>query len=211
MSQWDERYSRPGYYYGAAPNDFLAAMAFVLPPRAEVLSIGEGEGRNAVYLAALGHRVTGVDASAVGLAKARASAAQQGLTITTVLADLAEFDPGHERWDAIVSVRCHLPPDLRERVHRACVAALRPGGVLLLEAYRPEQLRYGTGGPPDPDLLYSLDQLRADFSGLELVHAAEIVRDVREGLVHDGPSAVVQVVGRKQAAEDPSQGGPEAR
>lgn len=200
MSQWDQKYAQEGYWYGEAPNDFVKAMADRLPPRGDVLSIGEGEGRNGVYLATLGHRVTGVDESAVGLAKAKKLAASRGVTIQTIEALLETFDFGVDRWDGIVSIWCHLPPALRRDVHARVVRGLKPGGVVLLEAYRPEQLEYRTGGPSDASMLYRLDDLRRDFTGLDVVHGVEIVRGVREGMAHDGESAVVQFVARKPAA-----------
>jgi len=199
MSHWDERYAQAGYWYGEAPNDFLRAVAGRLAPGADVLSIGEGEGRNGVYLATLGHRVTGVDASALGLAKAQALAVARGVVIDVVEASLETFDLGVDRWDGIVSIWCHLPTALRRDVHARVVRALKPGGLVMLEAYRPEQLEYGTGGPSDPSMLYRLDDLRRDFTGLDIVHGVEIVREVHEGVGHHGLSAVVQLVARKPA------------
>jgi hypothetical protein len=130
----------------------------------------------------------------VGLEKARALAEQQGVDVHTVVADLGDFDLGVARWDGIVSIWCHLPPALRSAVYGQAVAGLKPGGVLLLEAYTPEQLRYGTGGPKSADLLPTLAELRGELAGLEFVHAEERVRDVHEGHGHAGPSAVVQIV-----------------
>ncbi|MBZ0238814.1 MAG: class I SAM-dependent methyltransferase [Deltaproteobacteria bacterium] len=195
---WDQRYSEPGFAYGIEPNDFLAATATrYLPAGGEVLCLAEGEGRNAVYLARQGFRVTGVDSSAVGLAKARALAGEHGVEVATVVADLAEYDLGVARWDGIVSIWCHTPSVLRARLHRALVAALRPGGVFLLEAYTPAQLEHRTGGPPVADMLVTLAAVREELAGLELVLGEEKVREVHEGAYHDGPSAVLQVVARK--------------
>jgi SAM-dependent methyltransferase len=195
---WDQRYSEPGFAYGSEPNDFLAQhAATALPAGGEILCLAEGEGRNGVFLARQGFRVTGVDQSPVGLEKARALAAQHGVRLDTVVADLADFDLGVARWDGIVSIWCHLPVALRARVHRAVVAALRPGGVFLLEAYNPEQLRHGTGGPPTAEMLMTAAGLRAELAGLEVVLAEEKVRDVHEGKYHQGPSAVVQLIARK--------------
>ena len=98
----------------------------------------------------------------------------------------------------IVSIFCHTAPPVRRRVHAGVVEALRPGGLFVLEAYRPEQLRYGTGGPPTADLMMSLRQLRAELAGLEIVHAAELEREVREGRLHHGMAAVVQVLAIKR-------------
>ncbi len=198
---WDERYSQPGFSYGTEPNDFLVATAArYLPPNGEVLCLAEGEGRNAVFLAGLGFHVTGVDGSSVGLTKAQALASERGLHIHTVVADLADFDLGVERWDGIVSIWCHLPSALRARVHRSVVAALRPGGALLLEAYTPKQLELKTGGPPTLDMLMTLPALREELSGLELLVGEEKLREVREGAYHAGKSAVVQVVARRPLA-----------
>lgn len=193
---WDERYGEPGFAYGTEPNDFLVSVAERIPA-GPVLCLAEGEGRNAVFLAGRGHPVTAVDGSRVGLDKARALAAERGVTLTTVVSDLAHYviEPG--AWAGIVSVWCHLPAPLRENVHRAVLAGLRPGGVLVLEAYTQKQLAFGTGGPKVPEMLYSLEALKRDFLGLEWLHAAELEREIHEGKYHAGPSAVVQLLGRK--------------
>ena len=195
---WDQRFSEPGYYYGTAPNDFLAEHAAAIwSAGAAVLSLGEGEGRNATYLAGLGLRVTGVDGSEVGLRKAAELAAERGVTLETVVADLADFDLGHSRWDGIVSLWCHTPSALRRRLHRAVVAALVPGGSFLLEAYTPRQLDHRTGGPRDPDLLLTLEAARDELAGLELGVAEEKLRAVYVGAHHGGMSAVVQLIARQ--------------
>jgi SAM-dependent methyltransferase len=196
-NHWDERYSAEGYYYGTDPNDFLNEQAHLIVPGGAVLCLGEGEGRNAVHLAGRGYEVTAVDQSPVGLAKAEGLAAARGVRLHTVVADLAKWPVGRECWDGVVSIWCHLPRDLREKVHRQVVEALRPGGVFILEAYTPDQLRFRTGGPTDPELLPTLADLRRELQGLELVVAAERERVIHEGRGHDGPSAVVQLVGRR--------------
>jgi SAM-dependent methyltransferase len=195
---WNQRYSEAGFAYGTEPNDFLASTAErYLPPKGEILCLAEGEGRNAVFLARFGFRVTGVDSSAVGLEKARKLAEQHGVDIQTVVADLGDFDLGVERWDGIVSIWCHTPSALRARLHRSAVAALRPGGVLLLEAYTPKQLEYKTGGPPTAELMMTLAVVREELAGLEFLEAEEKLREVHEGKYHNGLSAVLQVVARK--------------
>jgi len=191
---WDERYSQPGFAYGTEPNEFLAALAGRIPV-GPVLSLGEGEGRNAAFLASLGHRVVAVDQSEVGLAKARKLAADRGLTIETVCSDIAAFaiEPG--AWTGIVSVFCHLPRRIRRPLYAAAVQGLRPGGVLVLEAYTPKQIGRGTGGPKDPDMLPTLAELTEELAGLEFVHVRELDREVREGAYHTGVASVVQVMG----------------
>jgi SAM-dependent methyltransferase len=196
LTFWNSRYAEPGFAYGAQPNDFLREQVDLLPA-GTALCLAEGEGRNAVYLAGLGHSVTAQDLSAVGLAKAEQLARDQGVTLSTVCCDLAVFDPAPQSVDLVVAIWMHLPPDLRARVHARAVAALRPGGHLILEAYTPRQLGYGTGGPPSAELLIEADTLRLELAGLELVVLEERERWISEGPYHHGQSAVVQTLGRK--------------
>ena len=148
MTEWDARYRTDDFVFGTAPNDFLAAEVARIPKGA-VLCLGEGEGRNGVHLASLGYAVTGVDGSEVGLAKARRLAEARGVVLDTVVADLATFDLGEQRWQGIVSIFVHLPSALRADLYPRVVRALAPGGVLLLEAYTPRQHGIGgVGGPP---------------------------------------------------------------
>jgi SAM-dependent methyltransferase len=191
---WDQRYSETDYAYGKQPNDFLVQMADRIP-RGRVLCLAEGEGRNAVWLARQGYDVTAVDASAVGLEKARVLAAEHAVEIHTVHADLADYDISLASWHGIVSIFCHLPASLRRRLHQQVVAGLEPGGVFLLEAYTPRQLEFATGGPPTTELMMELSVLRDELAGLELVHARELQREVHEGRYHNGTGAVVQVLG----------------
>ncbi len=196
---WDARYAGEGFFYGTEPNDFLRAEAHRFKPGGDVLSLAEGEGRNAVFLASQGLRVTGVDGSSVGLQKAQGLASARGVAITTVVGDLGAYDFGEARWDGLVSIWCHLPSALRRVLHPKLVRALRPGGLVLFEHYHPKQLAYGTGGPKDVDMLLTIDELRADFTGLEALHAFEGERDIREGAGHTGASYVTQFIARKTA------------
>ena len=195
---WNERYNQPDYVYGTLPNDFLASVAASLP-HGKLLSLGEGEGRNAVYLASLGYEVTAVDSSDVGLEKARRLAAEKGVQITTITADLGDFQIQPNHWDAIISIFCHVPSAIRLPLHQAVVNGLKPGGVFVLEAFTPRQLEMKTGGPASPDLLMTLASLRQELAGLRFVQAAELDRNVLEGKFHTGQAAVVQIVGIKDA------------
>lgn len=194
---WDERYRGEDYVYGTAPNDFLRDQIEHIPA-GRVLCLAEGEGRNAVFLAEQGFDVTAVDQSSVGLDKARRLATDRGVEIDTVVADLAGFSIEPDAWDVIVSIFAHMPPAARRHIHREAVRGLRPGGVLVLEAYRPEQLQYKTGGPPSAEMMMDLEGLRTELAGLEFELATETVRDIHEGPLHHGPGAVVQVLARKR-------------
>ncbi len=193
---WNDRYAVAGHVYGEAPNAFVAEVASQIPA-GPVLCLAEGEGRNAVHLATLGHRVTAVDQSEVGLAKARRLAGARGVEIETVLADLAKYSITAGAWTGIIATFAHLPPALRRRVHRDVVAGLQPGGVFILEAYTPAQLAFGTGGPKDPERLMTLAALREELSGLDFLIARELERDISEGAGHTGRAAVVQVLAKR--------------
>lgn len=199
-NQWDERFRGGEYVYGTEPNDFLASVAARIP-KGRVLCLAEGQGRNGVYLASLGYEVTGVDSSAVGLEMAQRLARERGVKIETIVADLNDYDPGDQCWDGVVSIFCHLPSVERKALLTKVVRALKPGGVLIFEAYRPAQLGVGTGGPQSHDLLVALDDLRKELAGLSLEHAVEIDRDVVEGSLHTGRAAVVQVIAVKPARQ----------
>ena len=190
---WDERFSTEEYFYGTQPNDFLKQNYRAIPP-GEVLCLAEGEGRNAVFLAEQGYQVTAVDASSAGLEKARKLAAERGVQIHTIHADLADYDPGQERWSGIVSIFCHLPTDIRRQLHGRLADALLPGGVLLLEAYTPAQLAFKTGGPPMADMMMSKEILKEEIPGLSFRYLLETERDVSEGRGHTGHAAVVQAI-----------------
>ena len=199
---WDARYAEPALAYGDAPNDFLAAVADRLAPSARVLCLAEGQGRNAVFLAERGHHVTAVDLSEVGLERARVLAAERGVEIETVVADLSDYDLGDHQWDAIVSIFAHTPADVRRQLHRRVVAALRPGGAFVLEAYTPEQTRRDTGGPSGDaaiDVTMTAAGLAEELGGLDAEILRETERVVIEGPYHHGEAAVVQVLAWKLA------------
>lgn len=197
---WNQRYSEEGFAYGTEPNDFLKAEYSRIPKGGKVLCIAEGEGRNAVFLAKRGYSVTAVDQSAVGLKKAEQLAADSGVEITTIVTDLAEYDPGNETWDGIVSISAHLPPSIRSKFHTQAVSALKTNGIFILEAYTERHLEMeGTGGPPpsQKEMLMSLDELMIELQGLDFIYGAEAERHISEGKYHQGDSAVVQVIACK--------------
>jgi len=197
MAVWDARYQLEDYLFGEEPNAFLAREAKVFAPKSRILCIGDGEGRNSVYLASLGHLVTSLDVSEVGLVKAQKLAQKRGVKIETCLADLAEYDLGDSQWDSIVSIFCHLPPPLRLQVHRLIPKALRQSGILLLQGYIPAQLQFGTGGPSNEAWLFHEKMLREDFAELEIVHCIEKETTLSEGSGHQGTSAVIEWIGKK--------------
>jgi SAM-dependent methyltransferase len=193
---WNDRYRDDDYAYGRVANEFLRSQTQRIAP-GRVLCLAEGEGRNAVYLAALGHEVTAVDFSIEGLRKAERLAQEQNVQIKTVLANLASYEPELAVYSAVVAIFAHLPPGVRQRVHAWVARALRPGGVFILEAYTPKQLSFASGGPRDAALLMTLDGLRQELAPLELAIGREVERQINEGTFHAGMSATVQVVAVK--------------
>lgn len=195
-SFWNDRYAEEGYLYGTEPNTFLVEHADRL--EGPVLSLSEGEGRNAVFLATRGLKVLGVDSSAVGLDKAQALAKAQGVEIDTLVADLGEFVPQHAQYGSVISISAHLPSAVRKKIYPLVVQSLRPNGLLLLEAYTERQLHNSTGGPKDLDMLMNLEKLREEFPQLTPIFAREVDREVHEGSGHSGLASVVQFIARKQ-------------
>lgn len=196
MNFWDQNYAVAGFKYGTAPNAFLVAQAHRLKPGSDLLVPGDGEGRNSVWLAQQGHRVTAMDGSAVGLQKAQALAAERGATLQTVLGDLADWAPAPAAFDAVVLTFVHLPPAIRAGAHRRLAAGLRPGGLLILEAFHPLQLSHRSGGPKDAAMLYTLELLRQDWGGLDEVLAWEGDVTLDEGPGHQGLAHVTRWIGR---------------
>ena len=194
---WDERYSAAEYVYGTKPNNFLEAN-FSSIPKGKVLSLAEGEGRNAVFLAKQGYSVTAVDASLVGLNKARKLAEDNGVIIEFIQADLADYDLGENQWDGIVSIFCPLPSSVRKHLYKKVEAGLKSNGVFLLEAYTPEQLKHGTGGGNSVDVMQSKETLSIELAGLKFQHLIELEREIIEGIYHTGIGAVVQAIALKE-------------
>jgi SAM-dependent methyltransferase len=197
-AQWDERFSEETYWFGTEPNAFLAAQAQRLKPGQKALTIADGEGRNGVWLARQGLAVTSVDFSPKGVAKAKRLAERHGVAIDIICADIATWDWGPPRFDVVVGIFFQFaPPKLRAALFHQMEDALVPGGLLLIEGYRPEQLAYRTGGPPQVDNLYTAEMLRAAFAEMEILELAEYDAVLNEGSRHQGMSALIDLVARK--------------
>lgn len=198
QARWDRKYADSSYFFGTEPNDFLLASEPLIPRRGTVLCLGDGEGRNGVWLARQGYQVHTVDASVTGAAKARRLAEEHAVSIDAEVAELqdwVETEASRGPWDAIVSIFCHLPPDVRSKVGWALSPRLSEAGVLIIESYTPAQIGRGTGGPPAPELMLTSDLVHHDWPGLDL-HVVEIERKVREGHGHTGKASVLQAIGR---------------
>jgi len=194
---WDERYQTPEYIFGDQPCQWLIMNQQRLPQSGKALALGDGEGRNGVFLAELGLEVTSVDLSEVGLRKARDLATKRGVSIQTVQADLEYYEINPESQDLIVSIYCHLPDAIRKLVHERAEVALKPGGLFILEAFHHSQLKYQSGGPKTTDLLYDLDALLGDFQTLQILEAFDGLCYLDEGARHSGIGHIVRLVLQK--------------
>lgn len=197
QKMWDERFSQSEPVYGEAPNAFLAAESSRLPAGSALLVPGDGYGRNGIWLANQGFRVHTVDLSPVGVERARKSAQTAGVNMTIEQADLSTWAWPANHFDGVVAIFLHLPPDLRTKVHASMLRAVKPGGLILLEAFSPAQLRHSSGGPKQVELLYTAGLLRQDFAPATALLLEEKETHINEGHMHSGPAAVVQAIFRK--------------
>ena len=197
---WNARYSEPGFAYGTEPNGFLVSQKRYLKLRMKALAVAEGEGRNGVWLAQQGLDVLSVDGSEAGLRKARELAKSRGVSIGTEVVDLTRWRwPKHE-FDIVAAIFVHFMPEFRVSMHTKMLRALKPGGVLIMEAFTPEQLRYNTGGPPVKEMLYTSNMLRQEFREGEILQLEETLADLSEGPYHRGTASVVRLVMKRNPA-----------
>ena len=197
-AMWDERYAGEGYAYGAAPNAFLAAQEAWLKRGMRALVPGDGEGRNGVWLAEQGLIVDTLDFSAAGVAKSRALAAARGVEVNALQADALNWTWPLEKYDLVALIYLHLVAEDRRRLHAKAFAALKPGGLIVLEAFRREQIerqKQGVrGGPRDVELLYARSDLVSDFASARVFEIAEAEVDLDEGALHVGRSAILRAI-----------------
>lgn len=196
-NNWDNRYDHERFFYGEEPNYFVAAHLPALP-RGRGLFLAEGEGRNAVFAAGLGHDVVAVDNSAVGRRKALELATRQGVSLDYRCEEAGASSWDHETWDFVVLCFAHLDPTIMADVHRRVATSLRPGGRLILNSFAKAQLGRPSGGPPRLGWLHDLSELRDQFPGVRLDHAEECEVELHEAAGHRGPAVVNEIIGVKE-------------
>jgi len=195
---WNDRYNTPAYVFGTEPADFLVTHADRLRPGMNGLAVADGEGRNSVFMAQRGVETLAMDMSANALAKAKALAEARGVDVTHVEASITDWDWAPAAFDLVVAVFIQfLSPPARDAVFAGMVKTLKPGGVLMLHGYRPEQLKLGTGGPRVVENLYTEALLRESFRGVEILALESYDREIDEGAGHSGMSALIDLVARK--------------
>lgn len=188
--EWDRKYSETGLLWSAEPNRFVVAELAGLPP-GRALDLACGEGRNAIWLAELGWRVTAVDFSEIAIAKGRERAARLGLDVDFVCADLLDYEPELDAFDLVLVLYLQLPADERRLVLARAADALTPGATFLLVGHDSTNLTHGVGGPSEPSVLYTPEDIVAELGGLEIEKAERVVRDV-EGAERPAIDALVR-------------------
>jgi len=197
MPSWDERYAASRNLFGDDPSPLLREMRPRFLPGMKALAIGDGEGRNGVWLARLGLDVLSIDLSAVALDRARRRAQDAGVTLRTLQTDILAWKWPVEAFDLVTLIFVHLPSAARQRLHRSMRRAVKPGGLIVLEAFHRDQLECGSGGPSDPDLLYTRAEVEHEFSGFEILRCTQIDTDVVLDGVPQGKGSAVHFVARR--------------
>lgn len=196
---WNNRFADDAYIFGTKPNAFLAANTELLVAGQKALAIADGEGRNGVFLAEQGLEVHSVDFSANALAKAQKLASERGVKIETEQIDIYDHDFDAAAYDLVAAIFIQFsPPEKRQLVFDKIKQALKPGGVLILQGYRPEQVALGTGGPPHVANMYTEEILRDAFQDMDIDYLESYDQEVDEGPGHRGMSALIAMIARKR-------------
>lgn len=197
---WNERYSKAGYLFGTEPAQFLRNHKAYLKPRSKVLAVADGEGRNSVYMAEQGLNVVAMDGSYIAIEKARALAMSRDVTVDFVESDIAAWDWTQAQYDMVVAIFIQfVGPAQRAEIFAGIKRTLKPGGVLMLHGYTPEQIELGTGGPPNVENMYTEEILTQAFADFEMLELRSYEWHVDEGEGHSGTSALIDLVAKKPA------------
>ena len=198
LETWNKRFARDDFLFGEEPNAFLRAQAHRLRPGNSVLCVADGEGRNSVWLAEQGVAATAFDFAPNAVDKARRLAQRRGVTVNHQLGDTYSWPWAAAQYDAVVAIFIQfLPPGERDRVFAGMQSAVKPGGLFLLEGYRPEQVDYATGGPPRREHMYTREWLEHIFLGWNILALNAYDTVIREGQAHNGMSALIDLVAKK--------------
>ena len=195
MSQqefWNQKFSRDGYLYGIKPNTYIASKTKQFPRESQLLCLGEGEGRNAIFFAKKNFDVTAIDASDIGLSKLQERASAEDLKIHTQCMDLNEWEASHQ-YDVIVASYLHMYKNERDDLFEKIEESLKEGGYFVGEFFSTKQLNYTSGGPKDEDLLYTVDDFKKHFALCQEVEVNEQVTILDEGKGHQGEACVIRV------------------
>ena len=200
--RWNDRYSKEEFAYGEQPNNYLKEQLQKVAP-GTILFAAEGEGRNAVFAAKLGWTVSAFDISIEGKNKALQLATANNVTIDYRVGELQNLDFTTGQFDAVALIYAHFPAAIKSDLHKALDQLLRKGGVVIFEAFSKNHLAYlakneKVGGPKEIDMLFSVEEIRADFADYEVLQLEEKEIELNEGVFHNGLGSVIRFVGRKE-------------
>lgn len=199
---WDDRYSKEEFAYGEQPNNYLKEQLEKLPI-GTILFPAEGEGRNAVFAAKTGWTVSAFDISKEGKKKALRLAKNNKVNIDYQVGELKDMGYGDEQFDAIALIYAHFPANIKSAYHKTIDSYLRKGGFVIFEAFSKKHISYNAkneqvGGPKDVEMLFSIDEINADFENYEVIELIEKEIELNEGLFHNGKGSVIRFFGRKK-------------
>ena len=198
QERWNHRYSAAGHLFGTEPNAWLREHAGFWSSGARVLSVADGDGRNSVWLASQGLMVDAFDFSDAGVAKARKLAEARGVSVNFSVSDCDSYKWPKGELDGVAAIFIQFAdPEMRTRMFASMAGSLKPGGVLVLQGYGLDQLKYRTGGPSEASHLYTEEMLRGAFTSLDILRLESHVAELTEGQAHSGPSALVSLVARR--------------
>lgn len=195
---WNERFATEEFVFGKAPSQFLVAQQAYLEPGMTALAVADGEGRNSVYMAEKGLSVTAMEAAPNAIAKGRALAADRGVEVDFVEADIFAWDWDAVQFDLVAGIFFQfMGAEARAGVFDGMKRAVKPGGLMMIHGYTPKQLDYGTGGPKDEENLYTEALLADAFDGWEILRLEAYEAELDEGAGHAGMSALIDLIARK--------------
>ena len=200
--RWNDRYSSEEFAYGTAPNKYLKEQLEKLKT-GSILFPAEGEGRNAVFAAQLGWKVSAFDISAEGKNKALKLAEANNVVIDYQVGELETLNYQAEQFDVIALIYAHFPAAIKSSIHQTLETYLRKDGYIIFEAFSKKHLEYlaindKVGGPKDIESLFSIEEIQSDFSDYEIIQLEEKEIELNEGLFHNGKGSVIRFVGKKK-------------
>lgn len=196
---WEKRYEAPGYLFGKEPALFLRDKVEYLIAGQSALAVADGEGRNSVFMAEQGLKVCAMDGAANAVEKGKALAAERGVDVNFSVADILAWDWPESKYDLVAAIYIQfVGPQQRNEIFEGMKRSLKPGGVIMLHGYTPEQIDLGTGGPPFVENMYTVEMLAKEFADFEILELNAYEREVQEGRGHSGMSALVDLIARKE-------------
>lgn len=201
--RWNERYRNTEFAYGEEPNQYLKTKIASIQPTGSILFAAEGEGRNAVFAAKQGWKVSAFDISIEGKNKAEILANKNQVSIDYKVGELDKLNYPKEHFDAVALIYAHFPAEIKSQLHQELIQLIKPGGYVIFEAFSKKHIDYiakneKVGGPKELAMLFSIEEIKANFKDFEVLELTEQEIELNEGLFHNGVGSVIRFVGRKR-------------